>query len=172
MARSLEILEYPDERLTRACEPVDLAHLAAMQPFIDDLIYTMFLSGGVGLAAPQVGHLIRVFVVDRRPINGNELDDPWVFVNPTVEVLDGDLVRRREGCLSFPGVFVHARRPRWVRVTAFDRHGEEFTMDTTGSDLLSLCVQHENDHLDGSLMSEHADKKGVRSIAKWAQDRG
>lgn len=172
MARALEILEYPDDRLTAVCEPVDPGQLPELQGFIDDLIYTMFSSGGVGLAAPQVGNLVRVFTIDRRPINGDAVSDPWVFVNPRVEVLGDKLERRREGCLSFPGVFIYARRPRWVRVTALDRQGDEFTMDTTGADLLSLAVQHENDHLDGRLMSEHADNRGTKAIREWAAARG
>ena len=171
MASALPILEYPDPVLTHVCEDVEPSHLGAMQPFIDDLIYTMFASGGVGLAAPQVGRNIRMFVIDQKPINGDELADPWVFVNPKIEDLDGGIERRREGCLSFPGVFIYARRRKWVRVTALDRYGEEFTMDCTGSHLLSLCVQHENDHLDGKVMSEHADKKGARAIEKWAKER-
>jgi len=169
-ATSLEILEYPDPRLTAPCVPVGVAQLETMQGFIDDLIYTMFFSGGVGLAAPQVGNNVRIFTIDQKPINGSQ-GDPWVFVNPKVEVLGEDIERRREGCLSFPGVFIFAKRPKWVRVTALDRHGVEFTMDTTGTDLLSLAVQHENDHLDGVLMSEYADKRGLKSIKAWAAQR-
>jgi len=171
MAQALEILEYPDDRLTTVCEPVELGQLPELQGFIDDLIYTMYFSGGVGLASPQVGRLLRIFTIDQRPINGDGGADPWVFVNPKIEILGGKLERRREGCLSFPGVFIWAKRPRWVKVTAHDRHGEEFTMDCTGSDLFSLAVQHENDHLDGVLMSEYADKRGSRAIRDWAADR-
>lgn len=171
MAQALDILEYPDPRLTTVCEPVDPEQLPELQGFIDDLIYTMYFSGGVGLAAPQVGNLVRIFTVDQRPINGDEKADPWVFVNPQIEVLGDDVERRREGCLSFPGVFIYAKRPRWVRVTALDRHGESFTMDATGSDLLSLAVQHENDHLDGKLMSDYADRRGMRAIREWAGSR-
>jgi peptide deformylase len=172
MVQVLDILEYPDPRLTTVCEPVELAQLPEFQGFIDDLIYTMYFSGGVGLAAPQVGNLVRIFTIDQRPVNGNAQADPWVFVNPRVEALGGKLERRKEGCLSFPGIFIWAKRSRWVRVTAHDRHGEEFTMDCKGSDLLSLAVQHENDHLDGVLMSDHADKRGRRDLKRWGLGRG
>ena len=168
---ALPILEYPDPRLTTPCDAVDLGHLAVMQPFIDDLIYTMFSSGGVGLAAPQVGRNLRIFTIDQKPINGNSVADPWVFVNPKIEVLEGGIERRREGCLSFPGVFIHAKRPKWVKITAYDRLGVEFALDATGAGLLSLAVQHENDHLDGVLMSEYADKRGLKSIKAWAAKR-
>lgn len=171
MAQALDILEYPDERLTTVCEPVDLAQLPELQGFIDDLVYTMYFSGGVGLAAPQVGRLLRIFTIDKRPINGDAGADPWVFVNPTIEILGGKKERRREGCLSFPGVFIWASRPKWVKITALDRHGEEFSMDCSGSDLLSLAVQHENDHLDGVLMSRYADRRGAKAIKAWAADR-
>ena len=170
-SQALEILEYPDARLTRACAPVDLEHLEGLQGFIDDLIYTMFVSGGVGLAAPQVGHSIQMFVLDQRPINGDERAEPWVFINPRIEPLTGTVARRREGCLSFPGVFIYAKRPEWVRITANDRHGEEFSMDTTGNGLLSQAVQHENDHLQGVLMSDYADKRGLKAIKAWARER-
>lgn len=169
--KALPILEYPDERLTTPCEPVDLGELDSLQEFVDDLIYTMFLSGGVGLAAPQVGRNLCIFVLDQRPINGNATADPWVFVNPQVEPIGDTMARRREGCLSFPGVFIYAKRPEWAQVIARDRHGVEFSMDTTGSTLLSLAVQHENDHLAGVLMSKYADKRGTKAIKAWAADR-
>lgn len=164
-------MEYPDARLTTPCDPVDLGELDALQGFIDDLIYTMFSSGGVGLAAPQVGRNLRIFTIDQQPVNGRGDVDPWVFVNPEVEVLGDEVRRRKEGCLSFPGVFIHANRPKWVKVSAFDRHGEKFTLDATGADLLSLAVQHENDHLDGILMSRYADRRGAKAIKNWAASR-
>lgn len=167
MDQVLKILEYPDARLSRSSDPVDLDQLGALQGFIDDLIYTMFFSGGVGLAAPQVGRNVKVFIIDQRPINGDVNAEPWVFINPRIEVLGAKVSRRREGCLSFPGVFIYAKRPEWVRITAHDRHGEEFSMETMGNDLLSQAVQHENDHLEGVLMSDYADKRGLKAIRAW-----
>jgi peptide deformylase len=75
----LNILVYPAQTLLEPCESVGIYELPGLQGFIDAMIYTMFHSGGVGLAAPQVGKNIRIFVIDQAPINGNEADDPWVF---------------------------------------------------------------------------------------------
>ena len=171
MGTLLKILEYPDPRLVQVCERIEFDQLHLFQGFIDDLVHTMFASGGVGLAAPQVGNCVRIFTIDPRPVNGDAAGEPWVFVNPRVEAESEKVERRREGCLSFPGVFVFANRPEWVRVTAHDRHGVEFSMDTTGTDLFSQAVQHENDHLDGRLMVDHADKRDLRSIKAWAAGR-
>ena len=171
MGTLLKILEYPDPRLVQVCERIEFDQLHLFQGFIDDLVHTMFASGGVGLAAPQVGNCVRIFTIDPRPVNGDAAGEPWVFVNPRVEAVSEKVERRREGCLSFPGVFVFAKRPEWVRVTAHDRHGVEFSMDTTGNDLFSQAVQHENDHLDGRLMVDHADKRDLRSIKAWAAGR-
>jgi len=163
----LDILTYPDDRLTQECRPVESSEIESIQGLIDDMIYTMYYHGGVGLAAPQVGSNIRVFVIDRKPINGDQVSDPWVFINPEIVWESDDTVERREGCLSFPRVFCDIERPQWVKVKALDRNGEEFEMDASRSNLFSLALQHENDHLNGRLMRELAPKLDQKAIDKY-----
>lgn len=142
MARST-ILEHPDPRLRARCGEVttfdaDLARL------VDDLLDTLHASGGIGLSAPQLGDPRRVSVMDL----AGDGSAPEVFVNPDI------LVRRRwaiveESCLSVPGVEGKVMRATRVRVRAVDRNGEPFVRDL--EDMDAVCLQHEVDHLDGTL---------------------
>lgn len=169
--KRLEIVEYPDPRLSDPSIPVAPEEIPELQGFIRDMFYTMFAEQGVGLAAPQVGRNIRIFVVDQQPINGDAEADPWVFINPVIEPLTEKTMVRREGCLSFPGMWVDVGRPEWVKITALDINGEEFSIDTTGSGLLSQAVQHEKDHLDGVIMSDKINKRGQRAFREWVKRR-
>lgn len=170
-AKNLMILESRAPTLTVPSTPVDLAKLDEVQELIDDMAYTMFFHEGVGLAAPQVGRNIRMFIIDQRPVNGNKRSDPWVFINPKIEPTSDDLLVRPEGCLSFPGVIAEVARPDWVKITAFDRKGEEFSMDTTHNHLFSVALQHEYDHLEGILLRDRATGKAKRGIKKWESQR-
>jgi len=78
---------------------------------------------------------------------------------------------RPEGCLSFPGLLANVKRPEWVKVTAFNRKGEEFTMDATYNHLFSVALQHEYDHLEGTLMSDRATGRDRRAIQQWAAEK-
>jgi len=167
----LTVVEYPTSNLTEPSVPVDLEQLDELQGFIDDMIYTMFYQEGVGLAAPQVGRNLRLFVIDQRPINGNQRVEPWVFINPELEPTNDNRVVRPEGCLSFPGLLANVKRPEWVKVTAFNRKGEEFTMDATYNHLFSVALQHEYDHLEGTLMSDRATGRDRRAIQQWAAEK-
>lgn len=171
MPSKLAVIEYPTPSLAEPCHPVALEKLGELQGFIDDMIYTMFYEEGVGLAAPQVGRNLRLFVIDQRPINGNRRVEPWVFINPQLEPVSDNRVVRPEGCLSFPGLFAEVRRPEWVKVTAFNREGEEFTMDASHNHLFSVALQHENDHLEGTLLSDRAKGKDQRAIKRWAAQK-
>lgn len=170
-SKRLEIVEYPDPRLAEPSTPVAPEEVPELEGFIRDMFHTMFAESGVGLAAPQVGRNICLFVIDQKPINGNSAADPWVFINPVIEPIGNETEVRREGCLSFPGMWVDVTRPKWVRVTALGIDGVEFSMDTTGSGLLSQAVQHEYDHLTGTLMSDHVNKKGQRTLREWVRRR-
>jgi len=167
----LSILEYPEATLMASSVPVNLDELDQFQELIDDMIYTMFYHQGVGLAAPQVGKNVRIFILDQKPINGNKRTDPWVFINPVIQPVDDNRVVRPEGCLSFPGLLAEVGRAEWVTVTAFDREGKEFTMDASYNHLFSVALQHEYDHLEGTLLSDRAKGKDRRAIQSWAANR-
>lgn len=139
------IVRYGQEVLRQGAEDVvDIS--ADVRSLIDDMIETMYAAPGVGLAAPQVGVPLRVFVAD--PSVGRNPDDLVVMVNPAV--MEGDGVQsEEEGCLSVPGFAAKVRRPSRLVLRGLDRDGEPIEVEGTG--LLARALQHELDHLDGSL---------------------
>jgi len=137
--RSVEVTE-----VTR-----DLADLA------QDMLETMYKAPGIGLAAPQVGKSIRLIVVDVKSYEEDE-KAPLVLFNPEIIDSSGE-VFDEEGCLSFPGLRVKVKRPEIISVKALDVTGKEFTLNNAGG-LLSRCIQHEMDHLDGILFVDRISK--------------
>ena len=137
----LKIVKVGDETLGKVCRPVDKITPRVLQ-LLDDMIDTMRDAGGVGLAAPQVGVLRRIVVIEVEEGNVIEL------INPKIIAYSGEQTDT-EGCLSVPGRSGTVTRPRHVTVRALNRHGESF--DITGSDLLARAFCHELDHLDGRL---------------------
>ncbi|MEO6264167.1 MAG: peptide deformylase [Luteimonas sp.] len=146
----LPILEFPDPRLRTQAAPVDPVWLAdpATQRLFDDMFETMYAAPGVGLAASQVDVHRRFMVIDV----SEEKNRPLVFVNPQITARSGEQVYQ-EGCLSFPGIFADVTRSGEITVTALDRHGTSFELDTDG--LLAVCIQHEMDHLVGKLFVDY-----------------
>ena len=144
----LDILEFPDPRLRTVAREVTQV-TEQTRALIDDMFETMYAAPGIGLAASQVDVHQRLLVIDV----SEEHNDPMVFINPKVTVLDSELGEYDEGCLSIPGFYETVNRPRRVSVTALDRDGEEFTMEIEG--LLAICLQHEIDHLDGKLFVDY-----------------
>lgn len=140
-----QIVKEGDEVLRKVCRPVGELD-SRMQVLIDDMIQTMYASNGVGLAAPQVGVLRRLFVMDVQDDTG-----PWVMVNPKIVSREGSQIGQ-EGCLSIPGAWGDVERPAVVVVEATDRHGQPFTLRAEG--LKAVCICHENDHLDGILFRD------------------
>ncbi len=142
-----KIVLQGDECLTKVCRPVtnfdDRLHT-----LLDDMIDTLLDSGGVGLAAPQVGILRRVCVVQ------NENDEIIELINPEIIYTEGEQTGL-EGCLSVPGKYGVVTRPEVVRVRAQDRDGSFFEVEDT--DLTARCFCHEIEHLDGHLFVEHTD---------------
>ena len=144
----LEILEYPDSRLRTIAKPVksfnqDLSRL------IDDMFETMYDAPGIGLAATQVDKHIQLIVIDI----SEESNDPMVFINPEISVLEGELEKMQEGCLSVPGFYEDVERIEHVLIKALDRDGKPFELEATG--LLAVCIQHEMDHLNGKLFVDY-----------------
>lgn len=138
-----EIRKKDDEILSKVCKEVKVFD-NKLAILLDDLYDTMQKSNGVGLAAPQVGILKRVAVID---IGEGKIE----LVNPVITKTEGSQVGS-EGCLSVPGVYGEVERPFSVTVTAFDRYGKEF--EVSGTELLARALCHEIDHLDGHLFLE------------------
>ncbi len=139
------ILIHPDPRLKKSCEPVgeimpEIVTLAA------DMLETMYDAPGIGLAAPQVGVMLRVLVMDCAKEGPPE---PMVLLNPRVTWASEDLSSYEEGCLSIPDQYAEVKRPAKVQVTWMDMDGQ--TQEREFEGLWATCVQHEIDHLDGKL---------------------
>jgi peptide deformylase len=141
----LDVVKYGDPVLTKRAEEVTEFD-DKLKKFVDDMFDTMYAARGVGLAAPQVGALKRIFVMDCTI--GNKKAHKVALINPAIEIEEGEQVGD-EGCLSFPGIYFEVARPQRVVVRSNDTDGSEFTLDVM--DLEARCVSHETDHLDGEL---------------------
>ena len=137
----LKIVKVGDDTLRKVCRPVDKI-TPRIEQLLDDMIETMRAANGVGLAAPQVGVLRRVVVIETPDSGLIEL------INPKIIAYSGEQ-EGEEGCLSVPGRWGIVKRPMHVTVRAMNRHGK--TVDITGSGLLARAICHELDHLDGKL---------------------
>ena len=144
------ILFYPDKRLRNPGTEVEEFN-AELHQLIDDMAETMYVAPGVGLAAPQLGLSMRLFIVDVAT-EEDEPSDLRVFINPKIIEAEGDATFN-EGCLSFPGIREEIDRAERIKVRALDRDGKPFELEADG--LLAIVIQHENDHLDGKLMIDH-----------------
>ncbi len=143
----LEILQYPDPRLTLPAQRVEKID-AATRKLIDDMAETMYAAPGVGLAASQVDVPLQILVIDV----SDDRSDLRVFINPEITRREGQAVSQ-EGCLSLPGIYDNVERAESVTVTALDRNGARFTLNASG--MLATCIQHEMDHLRGTVFVEH-----------------
>lgn len=135
-----------DGCLNKKCRPVK-EMTPKISQLIDDMYETMYEAGGVGLAAPQVGILKRLVVIDV------EEEDPLTLINPEITYREGEQVEE-EGCLSIPGKCAAVKRPMVIRCKAFNEKMEEFEMEAEG--LLARAICHEVDHLEGVLYAEKA----------------
>lgn len=144
----LEILEYPDPRLRTLAKPVEEFD-DNLQTLIDDMFETMYDAPGIGLAATQIDRHLQLIVMDL----SEDKSEPLVFINPKVTVLEGELEKMQEGCLSVPGFYEDISRIEHVLIKALDRQGKEFSLEAEG--LLAVCIQHEMDHLNGKLFVDY-----------------
>ncbi len=145
-----EIIEAPDPRLKVISEPVKAVD-DDLRRLIDDMAETMYAASGIGLAAIQVGVAKRVLVLD---ISSDEEEpDPRYLVNPEIVWTSGELAIYNEGCLSLPEYYAEVERPAACRVEYLDYDGNPQTLEAFG--LLSTCIQHECDHLEGILFVDH-----------------
>ena len=145
-----KILTDKDPALHKVCKPVT-AFDAKLHNLLDDMRETLIDSNGVGLAAPQVGILRRVFLVDVG-LNGEDILE---CINPEILETDGEQ-EGAEGCLSVPGRYGLVKRPYWVKIRAQDRNGDWF--EAEGEELIGRCFCHEYDHLDGIVYTEVMDR--------------
>ena len=164
MAR-LPILVAPDPRLKQRAEPVETVDGDVCR-LMDDMLETMYDAQGIGLAAPQVGVLKRVIVVD---CAGADADPkPVMLANPEVISASSETGMRKEGCLSLPQHYAEVRRSLNIRVRYLDRENEIREMAADG--LLAVCIQHEIDHLEGTLFVDRIGsiRRGmiIRKLAK------
>ncbi|MBK9294977.1 MAG: peptide deformylase [Oligoflexia bacterium] len=168
----LKILKYPEEVLKQKAKPVE-AVTAELQKLASDMLETMYAAPGIGLAAPQVGHSIRLTVIDIRMRDENgQVDEasmtelekkismPLILFNPEIIKKDGKTTFE-EGCLSVPGYFETVHRSNYIQVQALNESGEKINFETDG--LLAICIQHEIDHLDGKLFIDRLStvKRGI-----------
>lgn len=144
----LEILEFPDSRLrTKAAEVTEVTDKT--RRIIEDMFDTMYDAPGIGLAATQVDVHQQIIVIDV----SEDKSEPLVFINPKITVLEGELEKMQEGCLSVPGFYEDIERIEHCQIDAIGKDGKPFTMEATG--LLAVCIQHEMDHLDGKLFVDY-----------------
>ena len=161
------ILVAPHKSLktrARAVQPADMDAVRALAP---RMLAAMYKAPGIGLAAPQVDVGLRLAVVDLMP---GDVRQPIVLVNPEITRVSTEWATREEGCLSLPGQYADVSRPASVRVAYADLDGKRHEIDAEG--LMSACLQHEIDHLDGVLFVDHlsALKRNIL-MRKLAKDR-
>ena len=147
----LEIVKYGDIVLRTPCREVSKVS-KKIKKLAMDLLDTMYKANGVGLAAPQVGLSLRMFVIDVSDPSGPI--DPMVFINPKIIKKSG-AINSYEGCLSFPQAYTDVRRYANVTVKALDINGRPFIKEAKNGELLARAIQHEFDHLDGKLFIDH-----------------
>jgi peptide deformylase len=144
----LHILRFPDPRLHTVAKPVAAVD-ARIRQLVDDMLETMYAADGVGLAATQVDVHERVIVID----TSETRNDPRVLINPEITARSDEMSFADEGCLSVPQIYDKVKRHARVSVRAMDRAGEWREFEADG--LLSICVQHEMDHLVGKVFVEY-----------------
>lgn len=161
----LDILQYPDSRLRTVARPVEVVD-DRIRALAADMLETMYDAPGIGLAATQVDVHERVVVIDV----SEDRDEPRILINPEILETRGT-ERSQEGCLSVPGYQDVVERAEWVRVRALDENGAAIEFEADG--LLAVCVQHEVDHLNGTLfldyLSELKRKRLHRKLVKQSR---
>lgn len=157
----LPIITAPDPRLKVKCDPVESVDESVAQ-LMDDMLETMYLAPGIGLAAPQVGVTKQVLVVDVSP--KNEPRNPLRMANPEIVWRSEERAAYEEGCLSLPEQFAEVERPARVRIRYLDKSNT--VQETEADGILATCVQHEMDHLDGVIFVDHVSALKRRMILR------
>jgi peptide deformylase len=159
----LEILVAPDPRLKEVAQPVTEV-TDGIRKLLDDMLETMYITKGVGLAATQAGINKRVIVVDiANPAEGEE-PNPMKMVNPVITNFGTEISVYQEGCLSVPDAFEDVERPATCTLEYMDENGKSHVLEA--DDFLATCIQHEIDHLDGILFVDHISRTKRAMIVK------
>lgn len=157
------ILILPDDRLRQIAEPIEKID-ETIKTLAADMLETMYDAPGIGLAAPQVGELKRLVVMDLAP--DGQPRDPIVMINPEILGYSDETVTTEEGCLSIPELYYEVERPAEVTVRYTDLDGQ--TVERHAGDRLAICIQHELDHLDGVLYIDYLSRlKRDRVLKKF-----
>ena len=172
----LPILTYPDPELRKEAREVEAVD-DELRQLLDDMAETMYAAPGVGLAATQVGRLVRALVMEipapdeeghspggAATPDGTRVHGLIALVNPKIVEASGELFPWEEGCLSVPGIFEEVKRPEHIRVEALDHEGQPIAFEATG--LPAVAVQHEIDHLDGVLFIDRLPPVKRRLVKK------
>ena len=157
-----DIVLSPDDRLKAECAPIDAID-GDVRALAKRMLRDMYEADGCGLAAPQVGELVQLVVIDVDYAGPGSKKNPYVLINPKVVTADGPERTFSEGCLSFPGISVEVSRPSHVVVHARNLDGDLMRYEARDN-LLAVCLQHEIDHLHGVTMIDHL-KPGERVAA-------
>ena len=158
-----EILVLPDARLRQVASEIPVVD-AEIKKLAADMLDTMYDAPGIGLAAPQIGELKRIVVMDLS--KEGEPNDPIVMINPEILKYSDDTVTTEEGCLSIPEIYYDVERPAEVTVRYTDLDGK--TVERDAKDRLAICIQHELDHLDGVLYIDYLSRlKRDRVLKKF-----
>jgi peptide deformylase len=162
--QKLDLVLYPDEGLREVCQPInDITD--ELDRLIDDMIYTMYESQGIGLAAPQIAVQQRLIVVDV----SEDKTQPMALINPEI-VQSAGRMTWEEGCLSIPGIYAKVDRPSEILVRGLNRDGKR--IEFVAQDLEAICIQHEIDHLNGKLFIDHLSLlKRTRLIQKYKKQQ-
>ena len=159
-----EILIVPDPRLKKECAPVEKVD-DEIKTLLDDMLETMYAAPGIGLAAPQIGVMKRVVVMDVS--DDKEKPEPLKLINPEIIWESEETSVYQEGCLSIPEQYADVERPAEVGMRYMDENGETHEIEADG--LLATCIQHEIDHLDGILFTDYLSALKRNMIIKKVQ---
>ncbi|MCG6968862.1 MAG: peptide deformylase [Gammaproteobacteria bacterium] len=154
----LTVLHYPDPRLRKVAQPVEQVDDRIRQ-LVDDMFETMYQAPGIGLAATQVDQHKRIITIDI----SEDKSQPLCIINPEITE-SGGVERMEEGCLSVPGIYEPVERAEHITLKALNRDGELYEMQADG--LLSVCIQHEMDHLQGKLFVDYLSELKRKRIRK------
>ena len=159
----LNILKYPDKRLRTIAKPVVRVDKTIKQQ-VKDMFETMYEATGIGLAATQVNFHQRIIVIDI----SDQYNEPICLINPEIIEESGE-IQCEEGCLSVPDYYENVIRANDIKVQALNQHGEKFELEA--SEMLSVCIQHEIDHLDGILFVDHLSKLKQKRLKKKTEKK-
>jgi len=159
----LNILKYPDKRLRTIAKPVVSVDETIKQP-VKDMFETMYEATGIGLAATQVNFHQRIIVIDI----SDQCNEPICLINPEIIEESGE-IQCEEGCLSVPDYYEIVFRANDIKVKALNQNGESFELEA--SEMLSVCIQHEIDHLDGILFIDYLSKLKQKRLEKKTEKK-